>query len=252
MAFPGTPVGDLIHRRALSSANRPGDPYHHPLGAMNPQFAGYEPNAAGYAPDRGRGRTPPRAQASANAMGAGSLNSAIRYVRQLVSLRHGDEELVAEHQVYEQTEELEAATLVESLRTEYDQSRAQLQQELSLQAQQHVAHFEHVEATCFTARLRTVETALATEFTAQRAQLLGRFQQECEEIAQQLIQAETRSRDAFRNEANQSEALTTDLRRECQTLQEELTREKEREREHYSVRIFRISNMSGTTMPPKL
>ena len=39
MAFPGTPVGDLIHRRALSSANRPGDPYHHPLGAMNPQFA---------------------------------------------------------------------------------------------------------------------------------------------------------------------------------------------------------------------
>ena len=39
MALPGTPVGDLIHRRALSSANRPGDPYHHPLGAMNPQFA---------------------------------------------------------------------------------------------------------------------------------------------------------------------------------------------------------------------
>ena len=87
MAFLGTPVGDLIHRRALSSANRPGDPYHHPLGAMNPQFAGYEPNAAGYAPDRGRGRAPPRAQASANAMGAGSLNSA--NVRQLVSLRHG-------------------------------------------------------------------------------------------------------------------------------------------------------------------
>ena len=39
MAFPGTPVGDLIHRRALSSAIRPGDPYHHPLGVMNPQFA---------------------------------------------------------------------------------------------------------------------------------------------------------------------------------------------------------------------
>ena len=35
----GTPVGDFIHRRALSSANRPGDPYHHPLGAMNPQSA---------------------------------------------------------------------------------------------------------------------------------------------------------------------------------------------------------------------
>ena len=129
-------------------------------------------------------------------MGAGSLNSAIRYVRQLVSLRHG-EELVAERQVCEQTEELEAAALAESLRTEYDQSRARLQQELSLRAQQHVAHFEQVEATCFTARLCTVGTALATKFTAQRAQLLGHFQQECEEIAQQLVQAETRSRDAF-------------------------------------------------------
>ena len=39
MAFPGTPVGALIHRRALSRANRPGDPYHHPSGVVNPQFA---------------------------------------------------------------------------------------------------------------------------------------------------------------------------------------------------------------------
>ena len=161
---------------------------------MNLQLAGYEPNADMlWTVEKAehhfwhRHRRMPQVRAGLSQLCRSAL----------VSLRQGDEELVAERQVYEQTEELEAATLVENLRSEYQQSRAQLQQELSLQIQEHIAHFEQVEVSRFAARLHTVETALATEFTAQRAQLLGHFHRECEEITQQLVHAETRSRDAF-------------------------------------------------------
>ena len=94
------------------------------------------------------------------------------------------------------------------------ETQVQMQQELSAQTQQQLVCFEHVETSCFNVRLRTVETALATEFAASPVHMLGHFQH--------ISQAETRSRETYRDKANQSEGLTTDPWHECQTLEERL------------------------------
>ena len=169
--IPGTPVGDLfpLGNAILGDGNRSSI---RPIraGELRSHSAGYEPNAP-YGP-RGmrenRGRSP-------RGNGGEVLGQSIRMVGQFLHLRQGDHEQMASRVTFELEEQTAAAVREEELRSEYAQEAENLRATLSAEAAQHFQHLEHQQNIFAQARLRTVESALGTEY----AQAQQNLQQQC-------------------------------------------------------------------------
>ena len=169
--IPGTPVGDLFPpgNAVFGDGNRSSL---RPIraGELRSHSAGYEPNAP-YGP-RGmrenRGRSP-------RGIDGEILGQSIRMVGQFIHLRQGDQEQMASRVTFELEEQTAAAVREEELRSEYAREAENLRAALSAEAVQQVQHLEHQQNVFAQARLRTVESALGTEYAQAQENLQRQY-----------------------------------------------------------------------------
>ena len=168
---PGTPVGDLfpLGNALLGDGNRSSI---RPIraGELRSHSAGYEPNAP-YGP-RGmrenRGRSP-------RGIDGEVLGQSIRMIGQFLHLRQGDHEQMASRVTFELEEQTAATVREAQLRDEYAQAAGALRTELSEEAAQRFQYLEHQQNIFAQARLRTVESALGTEYAQAQENLQRQY-----------------------------------------------------------------------------
>ena len=168
---PGTPVSDLfpLGNALLGDGNRSSL---RPIraGELRSHSAGYEPNAP-YGP-RGmrenRGRSP-------RGNGGEVLGQSIRMVGQFLHLRQGDHEQMASRVTFELEEQTASAVREAQLRDEYAQAASELRTELSEEAAQRFQYLEQQQNIFAQARLRTVESALGTEYAQAQQNLQQQY-----------------------------------------------------------------------------
>ena len=169
--IPGTPVGDLfpLGNALLGDCNRSSI---RPIraGELRSHSAGYEPNAP-YGPGgmrENRGRSP-------RGNGGEVLGQSIRMVGQFLHLRQGDHEQMASRVTFELEEQTASAVREAQLRDEYAQAASELRTELSEEAAQRFQYLEHQQNIFARARLRTVESALGTEYAQAQQNLQQQY-----------------------------------------------------------------------------
>ena len=183
---PGTPVHDLIFPRAR----------HDPL-------TGYEPNR----PRNPRGQNNPyRAASPAAPLRPPGIPgdrvpfySSFIFLDQRIHLQVGQEEETAARRLYEVNqyhlyEERESA-----LRRELEE--IQFEEEISLQARQHLQHWEQEKATAFTVRVQTAESNITQTAIHRLLTMEEEAIQHHQHLRQNLTQAEHSYRATVQHEA---------------------------------------------------
>ena len=92
------------------------------------------------------------------------MGNSIRVMAQFLHMRQGDNEQMASRVTYELEEQTASAVREEQLRGEYAQAAEALRTELSEEAAQRFQYLEQQQNIFAQARLRTVESALGTEY----------------------------------------------------------------------------------------
>ena len=219
--IPGTPVGDLFPpgNAVFGDGNRSSI---RPIraGELRSHSAGYEPNAP-YGP-RGmrenRGRNP-------RGIDGEVLGQSIRMVGQFLHLRQGDHEQMASRVTFE-LEEQTAATVREAhLRDEYAQAASELRTELSEEAAQRFQYLEHQQNIFAQARLRTVESALGTEYAQAQENLQRQYLTQVQGLHNELQTAQRQFSERISQERTEKdqeiEALTRELAGKAQLAREQ-------------------------------
>ena len=219
--LPGTPVGDLfpLGNALLGDGNRSSL---RPIraGELRSHSAGYEPNPP-YGP-RGmrenRGRSPREG-------GAEVLGQSIRMVGQFLHLRQGDQEQMASRVTFELEEQTAAAVREEELRNEYAREAENLRAVLSAEVAQHFQHLEHQQNIFAQARLRTVESALGTEYAQAQQNLQQQYLTQVQGLHHELQTAQRQFSEQLSQERaaknQEMEALRRELAEKAQLTREQ-------------------------------
>ena len=163
-------------------------------GELRSHSAGYEPNAP-YGP-RGmrenRGRSPRE--------GGEVLGNSIRVMAQFLHMRQGDNEQMASRVTYELEEQAAAAVREEELRNEHAREAQILRAVLSAEAAQHFQHLEQQQNIFAQARLRTVESALGTEYAQAQQNLQQQYLTQVQGLHNELQTAQRQFSDQLAQE----------------------------------------------------
>ena len=208
--IPGTPVGDLFPpgNAVFGDGNRSSL---RPIraGELRSHSAGYEPNAP-YGP-RGmrenRGRSP-------RGTGGEVLNQSIRMVGQFLHLRQGDHEQMASRVTFELEEQTASAVREAQLRDEYAQAAGALRTELSEEAAQRFHYLEQEQNIFAQARLRTVESALGTEYAQAQENLQRQYLTQVQGLHNELQTAQRQFSEQLSQERAAKDQELDTLRRE--------------------------------------
>ena len=218
---PGTPVGDLfpLGNALLGDGNRSSI---RPIraGELRSHSAGYEPNAP-YGP-RGmrenRGRNP-------RGTGGEVLGQSIRMVGQFLHLRQGDHEQMVSKVTFELEEQTASAVREAQLRDEYAQAASELRTALSEEAAQRFQYLERQQNIFAQARLRTVESALGTEYAQAQQNLQQQYLTQVQGLHNELQTAQRQFSEQLSLEraANnqEMEALRRELAGKAQLIREQ-------------------------------
>ena len=178
---PGTPVGDLFPPGVtiLGAGGGQGQQAlpHASSQVMSPRCRDYPPAR------ESRGRTPPRGYGGAGpAYPQELLGRSINMIGQFIQIRRGDEEATAARITYELEESTASAVREAQLQQEDNAAAAQLAAELSAGASQQLQYMEHEQRTHAEARIRTIESALGSEYQQTQANLQQQYLQQVQEV----------------------------------------------------------------------
>ena len=182
-----------------------------------------------YPPPRARSHTPSRRDYGAQ--GSSPLEPvgmAIRMVGQFIQVSRGDEQTTAARVTYELEESTAAAVREAQYQEEYEHAAQQLSAELNAQAAQQLHYLETEQRAYAQARLSTMESGLAMEYSQTQAAMQMAYLNQVQEVNSHLSQAEARYQGAIHQQNQSHEAQLSQLRREllqAQTKAEKATEE---------------------------
>ena len=210
---PGTPVGDLFPP-GVAIFGAGGGQGQQALPPASSQVM--SPRCRDYPPAReSRGRTPPRGYGGAGpAYPQELLGRSINMIGQFIQIRRGDEEATAARITYELEESTASAVREAQLQQEYNAAAAQLAAELSAGASQQLQYMEHEQRMHAEARIRTIESALGSEYQQTQANLQQQYLQQVQEVNAELQASHWKYEDAIRHESRVHADELDKLRRE--------------------------------------
>ena len=153
------------------------------------------------------------------------LGQSIRIVGQFLHLRQGDHEQMASRVTFELEEQTASAVREAQLRDEYAQAASELRTELSEEAAQRFQYLEQQQNVFAQARLRTVESALGTEYAQAQQNLQQQYLTQVQGLHHELQTAQRQFSELLSQEREaknqEMEALRREIAGKAQLLREQ-------------------------------